>query len=161
MLEHYLGGNDGSPNLWQDLGHGAPTLYALARVCSDALARDGGDPPELSVEARAILYLARARGVFELQAVNTAANALDRLLTVFVEVNDDTRVALKVVGNPESTARLFDGFRELCRSGLVMHHLYGEFSLTAQGFTEAKKTEAETLEDVLQQLDLQSAGNGL
>ena len=155
MLERYLGGSDGSPSLWQDLGHCAPTLYALARVCSDALACDSGESPTLSVEARAILYLARARGVFELQAMNTAADALDRLLTVFVEVNDDTRVALKVVGDPEGTARLFDSFRELCRNGLIMHHLYGEFSLTARGFSEAKKTEAQTVANVLQQLNME------
>jgi len=35
--------------------------------------------------------------------------------------------------NPAYTIRFLAGFRELCAAGLVMHHIYQEFSLTREG----------------------------
>ncbi len=39
---------------------------------------------------------------------------------------------------PERTIRILDAFRQLCVSGLVMHHLFREFSLTRAGFELAR-----------------------
>ena len=36
-----------------------------------------------------------------------------------------------------NTIRFLAGFRELCSAGLVMHHIYQEFSLTREGIERA------------------------
>ena len=59
--------------LWEELGEGAPTLIAFARLCSDALAENRCEAvEELTEEARAILYVARNRGAVEIKGVNHA-----------------------------------------------------------------------------------------
>ena len=125
--------------LWQELGEGAPTLIAFARLCSDALAANYPEPTlPLSEEARAILYLARRRGAMEIKAVNQAFDSSERFLAVCVEVDLDRLFILKRRGEPELTIRFLDGFRQLCVSGLVMHHLLRDFSLTRRGFEVAR-----------------------
>jgi len=70
--------------LWQELGEGAPTVIAFARLCSDALASrvPKADVEDLTEEARAVLYLARCRGAIEIKGVNHAFESSDRFLTV-------------------------------------------------------------------------------
>lgn len=154
--------------LWQELGEGAPTLVAFARLCSEALvasrslrgtpgpgdATNGksasalfdGDLLEtpktplesLDEEARAILYLARHRGTIEVKAVNHAFESSERFLTVCVELDLERTFILKRRDDPELTVRFLDGFRQLCISGLVMHHIFRDFSLTRRGFEVAR-----------------------
>ena len=48
-------------------------------------------------------------------------------------VDEDRRVRFRT-GDPAQNIRFLDGFRELCARGLVMHHLFPEFSLTRTGY---------------------------
>ncbi len=134
MLERFLG-NDGQLSAgWSDLGVGARTLIALAQLCSQALAASRVETAALSAEARAILYCARHRGVLEVKASNAAYESPSRLLTVFVETEDQSQIRFRHPREVRQNVRFLEGFRELCSSGLIMHHLYHEFSLTSAGF---------------------------
>jgi hypothetical protein len=131
---------DGRPMaLWEELGYGAPTLIGFARLCSEALAANRQVPlAELVTEARAILYAARQRGAIEIKGVNNAFDSSERLLAVCVELDADRQLVLRRRQDPEVTIRFLDGFRQLCTSGLVMHHLFRDFSLTRAGFELAR-----------------------
>lgn len=133
----YLGDNP-SGNMWDDLGKGAPTIMALARLSGDALGRATSPAEKLSDEACCLLYLARERGAFEVKATDNAFDSMDRFLTVHVEIREDELLPMKVRGDAAATSRLFAGFCELCARGLVMHHIYRDFSLTPAGFERAQ-----------------------
>lgn len=138
MIRNYS--QDGSQMaLWEELGAGVPTLMAFARLCGEALAANRQDPvEELSEEAKAILYTARTRGSIEIKGTDTAVDSSERLLAICVEVEPDQQFVFRRRGDPKLTVRFLDGFRQLCASGLVMHHLFREFSLTHSGFELAK-----------------------
>lgn len=138
MIRNYCQ-DTGQVVLWEELGAGVPTLMAFARLCSEALAANRQHPAEeLSEEARAILYVARRRCSIEIKGTDTAIDSSERLLAVCVEVEPDQQFVFRRRGDPQLTVRCLDGFRQLCSSGLVMHHLYREFSLTHTGFELAK-----------------------
>lgn len=125
--------------LWEELGAGAPTLAAFAHLCSQALAENCcATREELSEEARAILYAARHRGAIEIKGVNHAFESTERFLTVCVELDLERQLILKRRDDPEFTIRFLDGFRQLCVSGLIMHHIFRDFSLTRPGFELAR-----------------------
>ncbi len=122
---------------WEAMGSGGPTLAALAAVCARAVVH----PPQAMVaidvfsnEALAILYVARSRGTIEVRGVRTAFEAPARMLAVYVEKDEDRTVAFRSQTDPRITMRFFEGFCQLCRSGLVLHHLGMDFSLTQAGF---------------------------
>lgn len=126
--------------LWEELGAGAPTIVAFARLSSDALAANrqtSGE--ELSDEARAILFAARHRGAIEIKGVNEAFESSERFLAICIELDSDRQFILKRRDDPVLTIRFLDGFRQLCASGLVMHHLFRDFSLTRSGFEIARQ----------------------
>ena len=132
-VDNYLFGS------WEALGHGAPMLVALAQICSEAWAlQRTSEGTSLSGEAKAILYSARDRGTIELKAVNSAFDPAARMLAVYVEENEERTVAFRDPTRPEITVRFLDGFRELCHQGLVMHHIFRDFSLSARGFEIAR-----------------------
>jgi hypothetical protein len=125
--------------LWEVLGTGTPTLMAFAQLCGNALSANRQEPCEqLSEEAKAILYVARHRGAIEIKGSDTGFDSSERLLAINVELEADRQLAFRRRGEPELTMRFLDGFRQLCASGLVMHHLFREFSLTRAGFELAK-----------------------
>ena len=123
---------------WLELGQGAPTLAGLARVASISIATGGDKSPPLSIEARAILFAARERGVLEVKGSNRAFDAPGRMLAVYVETDADRTLIFRSRDNPAYTIRFLAGFRELCAAGLVMHHIYTEFSLTREGLDLAQ-----------------------
>ena len=138
---------------WEELGMGAPTIIAMALLCSNAMARDNlpkVDLSELMDEAKALLYLARNRGVFEIKGTNNAYDASARFLSISVEVGEEHAVDLKLKGNPKATIRFLSGFRELCATGLVMHHLFRDFSLSQAGFLAAETISEAEVKKVLQ-----------
>jgi hypothetical protein len=175
--------------LWQELGEGAPTVVAFARLCSEAIVtshsqrstpRPGdakrenpespvfpADPAEtpgdllesLDEEARAILYLARHRGTIEVKAVNHAFESSERFLTVCVELDMERTFILKRRDDPELTVRFLDGFRQLCVSGLVMHHIFRDFSLTRRGFELARTVPREQVSILLPLAEEQVIGD--
>ncbi|MCC6509661.1 MAG: hypothetical protein IT423_11170 [Pirellulaceae bacterium] len=100
----------------------------------------------LSGEAQAILLAARTRGIIELKAVNTAFDAAARLLAVYVEETDERTIAFRDARKPEVTVRFLDGFRELCQRGLIIHHIYRDFSLSPRGFELAKQVQRDKVQ---------------
>jgi len=135
-VDHYLHGS------WEALGSGAPILVALAQLCSQAMvdltAPKSITAESLSPEAKAILVAARERGVIEIKPVNTAFDPAARLLAVYVELDASQTIAFRDPDDPEVTVAFLEGFRQLCRAGLVMHHIYRDFSLTVFGFQLAR-----------------------
>lgn len=131
-LDSYLSGS------WEALGAGAPVLVALSQLSSESMVRlSSAELPtvdSLLPEAKAILVAARDRGVIELKALNTAFEAPSRLLAVYIEVDETQTIAFRDPNVPEVTVRFLEGFRQLCALGLVMHHIYRDFSLTSRGF---------------------------
>lgn len=129
--------------LWEELGAGAPTLVAFARLCSAALAANQREPvEELTEEARAILYAARNRGAIEVKGINSAVDSTERFLAICIELDAERTIVLKRRDDPEQTVKFLDGFRQLCASGLVMHHIFRDFSLTRAGFDLARQIQS-------------------
>lgn len=149
MLPRFLG-EDGRARInWEEMGQGAPTLIGLARICSDALISPTRNPESLSVEAKLVLFLAKSRGVIHVMGNNDEFDPADRFLTVHVEVTPDKMVSLKFREEPKQTIRFLEGFKELCEAGLVIHHLYREFSLSLKGFDLAEKVALEEVQSLM------------
>ncbi len=138
-LDNYLTGS------WEALGAGAPVLVALAQLSSQAMvdleATSVTSVEMLTPEARAILFAARNRGVIEVKGVNTAFDPAARLLAVYIELDEFQTIAFRDSQNPEVTVAFMEGFRLLCKYGLVMHHTHRDFSLTTRGFALARTIE--------------------
>lgn len=136
---------------WEALGSGGPTLAALAAVCAQAIIHPTSDSPEknLGLEAQAILYAARNRGVIEVRGVRTAFEAPGRLLAVYVEEDESRTIAFRSQTHPEVTVRFFDGFCELCRAGMILHHLHRDFTLSRLGFERARKVSQQDIAEKL------------
>jgi hypothetical protein len=125
--------------LWEELGTGTPTLMAFARLCGHALASNQCEPVEpLTEEACSILYTARNRGAMEIKGVDSAFDSSERFLAICVELDAERQIVFRRREEPELTIRFLDGFRQLCASGLVMHHIFRDFSLTRAGFDLAR-----------------------
>jgi hypothetical protein len=145
-VDNYLHGS------WEALGNGAPTLVALAQMCSERWARGIAEKTtleNLSGEALAILFAARQRGVIEIRAVNSAFDPAARLLAVYVESNPEHTIVFRDKENPEVTVRFLEGFRQLCERGLIMHHIYGDFCLAPRGLELARTIDETTVEPLL------------
>jgi hypothetical protein len=136
---------------WQELGHGVPTLMGLARICCQSIVSGPNKAAPLSPEARALLYAARQRGVLEIKGANRAFEAPARMLAVHVEVTPELTLIFRSRTNPEYTIRFLAGFRELCAAGLVMHHIFQEFSLTREGLELAQTIPPEEVETLVAQ----------
>jgi len=152
MTAERFQGDDSDPGLtWEDLGRGAPTIIALAKLASHAISAGPKPSDDLSNEAKAILYTAKERGVVAVQGSNKAFDSVDRFLAVHVEVDPDTVVAFKSKENPRVTVRFLDGLRQLCAAGLVIHQLYREFSLSPTGFEVAHVVNPDDVQEQLEQ----------
>lgn len=136
---------------WEALGEGAPTLSALAAVCARAIVVPPAEIElqQLSGEACAILFAARDRGVIEVRGVSTAFEAPARMLAIYIEEDDQRTIAFRDRERPEVTLRFFEGFCELCRNGLILHHLHRDFSLTKRGFELARQIERDQVAELL------------
>jgi hypothetical protein len=149
MLPRNLERGDELALTWGDLIAGAPTVIALARICSNSFAQPEPVDIELSDEARAILFAARERGVIEIRGSHNAFDSVQRFLSVSVEVEPDFYLSFKNRGEPERTVAFMESFRQLCLAGLVMHQTQAEFSLTSRGFALAKSIERGQVADAL------------
>ena len=103
----------------------------------------------MSPESLAILFAARDRGVIEVRGVRTAFEAPGRMLAIYVEEDEDRTIAFRSQAKPEVTVRFFEGFCELCRAGLILHHLHRDFSLSQAGFQRARRINREDVADRL------------
>ena len=144
-VDNYLHGS------WEALGNGAPMLVALAQLCSERWVKKSTTTKltDLSLEALAILYAARERGIIEVRAVNSAFDAAARLLAVYVEFSDERRVAFRDATDPSITVRFLQGFRELCDYGLIIHHIYCDFSLSPEALELAHQIDLCDVQDLL------------
>lgn len=145
-------GNDSPSDAWTDLVNAVPTISALARVCGQRLGVDEIPAEELSLseEAEAILFTARGRGLIEIKGTNKEFESPQRLLAVYVELENDSHLMFRSRTEPEITIRFLDGFRELCRAGLVLHQCAAEFSLTRHGFEVAREVDEATIAESLE-----------
>ncbi len=150
MLDRVSGSDEMLTLLWSDMGVGAPTLIGLAQLCSRAMLCGTLLTEDLSAEAKAILLMAAQRGMLEVKPNNTAYESASRLLTVFVEIDDDTRVRFRHPRDVRQNVRFLEGFRQLCAGGLVLHHLFHEFTLTDAGFALAATIRPDEIRDVLE-----------
>jgi hypothetical protein len=146
-VDNYLHGS------WEALGEGAPLLVALAQLCTERWVHHKAAPSldDLSAEARCLLYSARNRGIIEIRAVNSAFNAAARILAVYVERDEEHTIAFRDQKSPEVTLRFLEGFRQLCEHGLIVHHIYRDFSLAPQALELARKIKRSEVQDLLEQ----------
>ena len=134
---------------WEQLGQGVPTLAGLASVASAAIAT-GGDPSlQISPEARCLLFAAKDRGIMEIKGANRAFDSPGRMLAVYVEADAERTLIFRSRENPAVTIRFLAGFRDLCAAGLVMHHIFTEFSLTRKGLELARAVREDEVRDLL------------
>ena len=154
MLRRNLG-DSGGQAWWQDLSHGAATISALARLCSQALVESQtmktSELPELDVttlpvEARVLLKLAQQRGTFEIRAKKDGFDSAERLLAVAVEVDPEQWRLLLDKSTPRQTVRFLEAFAMLCGLGLVIHHVQAEFSFSSLGFEKAAEVDGRDTE---------------
>ena len=151
MLKRFQDDDSAAAIRWEEMGAGAPTLIALARICSSAMASAAQLNGDLSREAKTILYAAKDRGIIDVTGNNRGFDAPARLLAVHVEVDDETSLIFKRREQPELTVRFLEGFRQLCAAGLVMHHIFRDFTLTAAGFELARTIDESEVADLLEQ----------
>ena len=151
MLPRSFNTTDQTPSQsWQDLGEGAPTIMGFANLCSQALTNSSTcDLQDLSEEAKAILAVVADRGTMDIRASREPFDSAQRLLAVCVEFELDRRLLFLRKDDPEQTVRFLEGFRQLCQSGLVLHHLQKDFSLSAAGFEIAKQLKRSDYETLL------------
>ena len=140
MLSRNLGSGDSQAASWQDLGFGAPTILGFANLCSRAMtiAPDSISADDLSPEAKTILAVAADRGTLDIRASREPFDSAERFLAVCVEHSLDQRLLFRQKENPKQTVRFLEGFRQLCKAGLIIHHLQKDFSLSAAGFEVAQ-----------------------
>ncbi len=119
------------------MGSGSISVLGLAQLASRAIAGVADSPAPLSNEALVLLYIARDRGIFEVRGRPDAFDSTERLLAVSVEIEEGRWKIFRQKSNPQKTVAYLDAFRELCQSGLVMHHSQRDFSLTRKGFALA------------------------
>ena len=143
MLLRNLGGdNQKFATQWQDLDQGAPTIIGFANLCSLAIAQatdaEAISADELTDEAKTILVAAATRGTIDIRANRDSFDSAERFLAVCVEYELDRRLLFLDKEDPEQTVRFLEGFGQLCRNGLIIHHLQRDFSLSATGFKLAR-----------------------
>ncbi len=137
MLIRNLGSTDPEPStLLKVVGEGYPTIAALAMLCANAISEPPDDVAmnQLSNEAQTLLVMAKDRGTFEIRATKVSFDSTERFLAICVETEPATFMMFRQKDQPRQTIRFFEGFVELCRHGLVIHHLQKDFSLSTRGY---------------------------
>ena len=141
MLIRNLGSSEPEPStLIKVVGEGYPTIAALAMLCAGAIT----DPPadvqlsELSDEAKTLLVTAKQRGTFEIRATKASFDSTERFLAICVETEPEEFLMFRRKAQPRQTIKFFEGFVQLCRHGLMVHHLQKDFSLSSKGYQLAE-----------------------
>ena len=137
MLFRNLNSPDPSSSLIPELSDGLPTIAAFARLCGHAVAGEIQAVP-LSVEALALVAASKPSGIFEIRGSKDGFESTERFLAVCVEIESDQRLLFRDKSNPRRTMQFLEGFRQLCQSGFVFHHLMKDFSLSKSGYELAE-----------------------
>jgi len=155
MIPRNFGGDQGF-DAWKALDTGAPTISAFAELCRQSIIcpPESVDVEQLSSEAKAILVCGADRGVLDLRACKDDFDSVERFLAVCIETEPDSHLLFLDKGNPRQTVAFIEGLAQLCRSGLILHHLGRDFSFSKSGYTLAKDLcaagEAETQSSLLE-----------
>jgi len=151
MLIRNLGSTAPEPStLIKVVGEGYPTIAALAMLCANAIT----DPPtgdaqeKLSDEAKTLLVTAQQRGTFEIRATKVSFDSTERFLAICVETEPEVFLMFRRKAQPRQTIKFFEGFAELCRCGLMIHHLQKDFSLSTKGYQLADTLTASDFEEL-------------
>ncbi len=154
MIPRNLSGDSLSHSAWNDLDSGAPTISAFAELCRQALITppDDVDPDQLVdgllPEAVAILVACGKRGTVDIRACKDDFDSVQRFLAVCVEPEPDRRILFLQKDKPRQTVAFLEGFSQLCRMGLMLHHLGRDFSFSKSGFSLSKRVAADHSEKV-------------
>ncbi len=144
MLQRNLSSDESSgSSSTLDLTLGSPSVVGFANLAAKAIAGSSTPTECLSPEANAILVAAAAKGMLDLRVAKEGFDSSERLLAVCVEVDEEHRLLFRRKGQVRQTMQFLEGFRQLCQSGLVMHHLQSDFSLTVSGFDLAATLDQE------------------
>lgn len=161
MIPINLGGDGGLSSAgWKSLDTGVPTISAFAELCRRAIIIPPAsvDPEELSPEAQAILVCGAQRGVLDLRACKDDYDAVERFLAVCVEVEPNCHRLFLQREDPVQSVAFLNGFAQLCRAGLIVHHLGRDFSFSSFGYALAKQLCDEgAAETLAKQLEFASA----
>jgi hypothetical protein len=142
MIPRNLSGDVGPPTPWQELEAGASTISAFAELCRRSLIsppESSIDASDLSAEAKTILVAGANRGVIDVRAFKEDFDSVQRFLAICVETQPGDRILFLQRDEPEQTVAFLEGFAELCRNGLIMHHLGRDFSFSKLGFSMASQ----------------------
>ncbi|QEG20353.1 hypothetical protein [Mariniblastus fucicola] len=163
MIPRNLSGDQAGQTPWQELEFGAATISAFAELCRRSIItplESAINPDILSNEAKAILVCGGARGVVDVRAHKDDYDSVERFLAICIETEPDSHVLFLQREDPEQTVAFLDGFAELCRNGLVVHHLGRDFSFSKSGYAVSKQLcdegagdEVKTLIDFATKLD--------
>jgi hypothetical protein len=140
MIPRNLSGDSAIASTWQELDSGASTISAFAELCKRAII----DPPDtkvdvesLSDEAKTVLISGAPRGVVDIRACKDDYDSVERFLAICVEQEPDSRLLFLRKEDPIQTVAFLEGFAQLCRNGLVIHHLGRDFSFSKAGYSLA------------------------
>ena len=142
MIPRNLSGELPGVTSWQELEVGAATISAFAELCRRSIISPPEaaiDPDQLSDEAKTILVCGGQRGVVDVRACKDDYDSVERFLAVCIEAEPDSHVLFLNREDPIQTVAFLDGFGELCRSGLIVHHLGRDFSFSKSGYALAKQ----------------------
>ena len=138
------------------LDTGVPTISAYAELCRRAIISppEATDPEQLSLESQAILVCGAQRGVVDVRSFKDDYDSVQRFLAVCVEVEPDSHRLFLQKDDPVQTVAFLEGFAQLCRCGLIVHHLGRDFSFSSSGYALAKQlTDQGKPEALVQQLE--------
>lgn len=142
MIPRNLSGDSPGITPWQELEFGAATISAFAELCRRSIINPPEavtDPDSLSDEAKTILVCGGQRGVVDVRACKDDYDSVERFLAICVETEPDSHVLFLQREDPVQSVAFLDGFGELCRSGLIVHHLGRDFSFSKAGYAIAKQ----------------------
>lgn len=134
LLRNLSTTDQASSTILQELANGLPTIAAFAKLCGRSISGEVEPVANLAPEALAIVAASGGQGMFDIRGDKEAFESADRFLAVCVEVAADRRLLFRDKANPRQTMLFLEGFRQLCQSGLIMHHMLKDFSLTSSGF---------------------------
>lgn len=146
---------------WDALGIAVPAISALAQLSVESLLRGvtvGAAVQsswveelfaKLSREALALLYAAQEHGVIEVKVTPRAFRAAERFLAIHITIGEEQVLVFQDPQELRVAVEFLEGFTELCRAGLCLHQLHGEFSLTKAGFEAATRVRREDVESWL------------
>ena len=141
MIPRNLSGQPQETGHWKDLDSGALTIFAFADLCRRAIVSPPGpvDSESLTNEAVAILICGGERGVIDVRASKDDYDSIERFLAICIETEPDSRLHFLQKENPTQTVAFLEAFAELCRHGLIIHHLGRDFSFSKTGYAMAKQ----------------------